>query len=611
MSLLWLALLASPPALAVPPDLTLVTFASGGGLTNPLAVRHAGDGSGRVYVVQRNGIIRAYDASGTALGVVLSFAANPPPQGFSTGTGGDERGLLGLAFHPQYPNDPRMFVYYTDGNSDTVVASYTVGGSPPVANPASAAIVLRVDQDFTNHNGGDIHFGADEYLYIGLGDGGSGNDPCNRAQTLNPADLIVTGSCAPDANFLGDNPDSLALLGKMLRIDVDAITPAGANGLCGGNANGSANYAIPVGNPFASGSTANGCDEVWHYGLRNPYRFSFDRDTGDMFIGDVGQVNWEEISFAAVDVGGLNYGWKICEGFHQSGSNVVLCPLAGSTLPILAYARSGGNCAVTGGFRYRGPIAALRGEYVYADYCSGRIQIASESRNGWTTALWRTEPYSIAGFGEDEAGDLYLTDFFGGRVLRFHLPAMAADDAYTVDEDSDTTALDVLANDHGPQPLTVAALTQPANGVATNDGSTIGYRPNDDFCGSDGFGYTTSAGPSAAVVVTVLCIEDGDALAVDDAFSVLQDSVANVLDVLANDGEDPDPEQNPVAVVAVTTPAHGSVVNHGDHVRYTPVAGYCGGDGFAYTIDGGSQADVVLDVQCRPEQLFRDGFEAP
>ncbi|HET6604638.1 MAG TPA: PQQ-dependent sugar dehydrogenase [Xanthomonadaceae bacterium] len=404
---------------AIPPDLDLDEFAIG--FSNPLAVRT--DGTTRLYVVERGGRIVVLDADGIFLGEVLDFTDDPPPLGFTVpSSSGDERGLLGLAFHPDFPSDDRMFVYYIDGNSDTVVASYAVTGAPPVAAPDSAQVIVRVDQDFNNHNGGDIHFGPDGYLYIALGDGGSAGDPCNRAQTLNPAALSGNGSCAHDGG--GTDPDSRALLGKILRIDVDGTTGAGANGLCGGNPDGSANYAIPAaGNPFADGGTANGCDEVWHYGLRNPYRFSFDMLTGAMYIGDVGQGDWEEVDRADPGAAGLNYGWNLCEGDHPYPPAAGACGVAGTTVPILEYENgSTDNCAVTGGYVYRGPIAGLRGDYVYADYCSGRIFVGAGSGSNWNAVEWRNASYLISGFGEGADGELYLTDFFGGRVLKFVAP---------------------------------------------------------------------------------------------------------------------------------------------------------------------------------------------
>jgi hypothetical protein len=301
--------------------------------------------------------------------------------------------------------------------------------------------VLRVDQDFSNHNGGNIVFGPDDgYLYFGLGDGGSGGDPCDRGQTLNPANLVNTGSCASDTSFTDPNGDSTpdrpvttrALLGKMLRIDVDGTTAAGANGLCGARLDGAANYAIPSSNPFA-GTPDNSCDEVWAYGLRNPWRWSFDRQTHDLIIGDVGQDAWEEVDFEpASSLGGVNYGWKICEGRHVQGSCTTMCTLGTSAGPIIEYTNSGNGCtsttiagcSVTGGYRYRGPDTALTGAYFFGDACNSRFQISNDTGGGtWTqptdaTRVPQPPAAALAGtvvsFGEDEAGALYV---IGGNVL--------------------------------------------------------------------------------------------------------------------------------------------------------------------------------------------------
>ena len=404
----------------IPADLDLVPFASG--LDNPLAVRHAGDGSGRVFVVQQDGEVLAFSAAGVLLGTVLDVGSGAP-RGFTGSASHSERGLMGLAFHPDYPLDPRLFVYYTDGNGDTVVASWNL---PEGSGTATAPeVLLRVDQDFANHNGGDLHFGPDGYLYISLGDGGSGGDPCGRAQTLDPADLAGNNDCAVDSAFLTatasfpGNPDSRALLGKILRVDVDGSSSTSSDA-CGADADGSAPYGIPPGNPFAGGGTANGCGEVWHYGLRNPYRFSFDRGGGALYIGDVGQGTWEEVDLSASGQGGLNFGWDACEGDHPIGNTAGACTLPGATAPILEYrTHVDGTCAVTGGFVYRGPVSPLVGDYVYGDYCSGEVWIASNSGAGWSNASWRDTGHFISGFGEDEDGDLYLTDLLGGTVLRF------------------------------------------------------------------------------------------------------------------------------------------------------------------------------------------------
>ena len=415
-----LALLAATRVEAggVPGDLAL-TPAITSGTGNPVAVRHAGDGTGRLFVVDRYGTI------------YVRLPGSPTPVGTpflnisSLVFVGGEGGLLGLAFHPNYEANRQFYVHYSDTNSDAVVARYTASmANPNVADAASAQIVLRVDQDGAFHKGGDLHFGPDGMLYISLGDGGT--DPpgdCNRSQTLRPSQLPANDGnhpdCPADANFTnsGGNADSRALQGKILRIDVNGTTAAGANELCASApATGAANYAIPSGNPFAgTAGTPGNCDEIWHYGLRNPFRFSFDRTTGDMFIGDVGAGTQEEIDRAPAATGGLNFGWDQCEG------TVGNCP--GATPPILTYTHiaNAGPCAsITGGFRYRGSIGGFAGTYVYADYCSGRILFGTESGGNWTPSQFQVGPqFEYATFGEDEAGELYLAELNNGRVLRF------------------------------------------------------------------------------------------------------------------------------------------------------------------------------------------------
>jgi hypothetical protein len=257
--------------------------------------------------------------------------------------------------------------------------------------------------------------------------GGDSYDGCNRAQTLAPAGLAANdgnhAQCPADGAFTssGGNPDSRALLGKILRIDVDATTPAGSNELCASDGNGAAAYAIPSGNPFAGGTGGSGnCDEIWTYGLRNPFRIGIDRANGDLFIGDVGEGTMEEVDHIAAGSGGTNLGWDRCEGTEPTpGSG----GCGGYTAPILTYthASNGGPCSsITGGVRYRGAITELQGKYVYADYCSGRIHIATQGGSGWTSALWDTGPeLNYTGFGEDEAGELYLTAINQDTVYRF------------------------------------------------------------------------------------------------------------------------------------------------------------------------------------------------
>jgi glucose/arabinose dehydrogenase len=395
----------------------------------PLAVRHAGDGSGRRFVLERGGRIRIVSPADIVLEPpFLDLTAIVDTTG--------EGGLLGLAFHPQYADNGRFYVNYTyDGNPDgttwliTRIAEFQVRADDDnLADPDSERVILEIPQDFNNHNGGDLHFGPDGYLWIATGDGGSGNDPCNRGQTLDPADLV------PDC---GNHPDSeaKALLGKMIRIDVDRTTEPGTNRLCGAGNDGAANYAVPDDNPYVVPEFVlfadrfeplqEACAETWSYGLRNPYRFSFDRANGDLWLSDVGQSSWEEINLEpAGDAGGRNYGWRVCEGNWLRGSTTDPCDLDGHTGPVMEY-RTGpeDNCAVTGGYRYRGPVTALAGQYIFGDFCSGRIWFAQP-----VGGTWEMEEFivldgfgNLVGFGEDEAGELYLTRG-NGQVLRFDGP---------------------------------------------------------------------------------------------------------------------------------------------------------------------------------------------
>ena len=290
-----------------------------------------------------------------------------------------ERGLLGLAFHPRYSENGFFFIDYTNGAGDTVIARYRVSSDPNAADASSGVILLTIPQPFANHNGGQLAFGPDGYLYIGMGDGGSANDPmCN-----------------------GQRDESL--LGKILRIDVDA------------NVNASPFYGIPPDNPFAAPGGPR--DEIWAKGLRNPWRFSFDRATGDLFIGDVGQGAREEIDVEpAGTAGGRNYGWKlmegtICGGGGTSGcpSGVPACNSPSYTLPILEYTHSGGDCSVTGGYVYRGrQFPQLAGTYLYGDYCTGKIWGAGNAAGSWTSRLFARRAPNLTTFGEDAAGELYL-----------------------------------------------------------------------------------------------------------------------------------------------------------------------------------------------------------
>ena len=330
------------------------------GLSSPVLVTHAGDGSGRLFVVEQPGVIKVL-ASGSATPTVFLDIKGRVLYG-------GERGLLGLAFHPQFAVNGRFFVNYTrKPDGATVIAENHRSGNPNVALETETPL-LTVDQPFANHNGGMIAFGPDGFLYIGMGDGGSSNDPDNRAQNVND------------------------LLGKMLRIDVDDTLP----------------YAIPPDNPFA-GATV-GRDEIYATGLRNPFRFSFDRATGQLYVGDVGQGQREEIDMVAL---GDNLGWRVFEGTRCTGLDP-LCTSGGFTPPIAEYSHTGGRCSVTGGYVYRGGREALpAGTYVFGDFCTGEIF----TRAGGSMALLLDTTLNISSFGEDEAGELYVVGL-GGTVHR-------------------------------------------------------------------------------------------------------------------------------------------------------------------------------------------------
>jgi hypothetical protein len=336
------------------------------GLANPVAITHAGEGSGRLFITLQAGQIVIFDGTQILPTPFLDISGLV--------SSGGERGLLSVAFHPNYRSNGLFFVDYTNTAGDTVIARYSVSQDRNVADPGSAAILLTIQQPFANHNGGQLQFGPDGYLYIGMGDGGSAGDPLNNGQNLG------------------------TLLGKLLRVNVDGASP----------------YAIPGDNPFVGVPGAQ--PEIWAYGLRNPWRFSFDRSTGDLFIADVGQDSWEEVDFQpASSPGGQNYGWNIMEGNHcfNPPSN---CNSSGLTLPILEYAHGSSDsigCSISGGYRYRGTQNPdLTGIYFYGDFCTGRIWGASQQGTGaWTTAELLDTSLSITTFGEDEAGEIYVAHY--------------------------------------------------------------------------------------------------------------------------------------------------------------------------------------------------------
>jgi glucose/arabinose dehydrogenase len=376
------ALATATPAIEAPapaaPDLSAVSVHLEPlveDLAQPLFVTHAGDGSGRLFIVEKVGRIRIVQD-----GKLLETPFLDISDKVSLSS---EQGLLGLAFTPDYPTSGAFYVNYTNQIGDTVIARYAVSPDDPnQADPASELPILQLDQPAPNHNGGMIAFGPDGYLWIGMGDGGAANDRFGN----------------------GQNPQTL--LAKMLRINV--------------NSDPDEPYTIPPDNPWVTADW-NGQDvrnEIWAVGLRNPWRWSFDRQTNDLWIADVGQNMIEEINVVpnAPTTGGLNFGWPIMEGkscFQAEG-----CDQTGLTLPVTDY-RHEGNCSVTGGYVYRGGAhPAWNGVYFYGDYCSGRIWALAPDGGGWTTVELAQFPIALSSFGEDAAGELYVTDLAGGTVYR-------------------------------------------------------------------------------------------------------------------------------------------------------------------------------------------------
>lgn len=346
------------------PRISLALKATGFNL--PVHIAHAGDASGRLFVVEQRGRIRIIKGGLTLNTAFLDITGRVSCCG--------ERGLLSVALSPDYASKNYFYVNYTDLSGNTVIARYRVTTNSDSADPDSEEIILTINQPFANHNGGQLAFGPDGYLYIGMGDGGSSGDPFNNAQ----------------------NPGTL--LGKMLRIDVES---------------GASPYSIPAGNPYRSSPGFRG--EIWALGLRNPWRFSFDRQTGDLYIADVGQNLYEEVDVQPVSSsGGQNYGWNIMEGLHCYNS--IICIQSGLTLPVIEYDHSQG-CSITGGMVYRGSsYPRMQGIYFYADYCSGRIWGLKHDGVAWRNNLFMDTPYAIASFGEDETGNVYLTDHTNGTI---------------------------------------------------------------------------------------------------------------------------------------------------------------------------------------------------
>jgi glucose/arabinose dehydrogenase len=324
------------------------------GLHRPVDIQSANDGSNRLFIIEKQGDIRIYENGQLLDGSFLDITDR-------VNAGGNEMGLLGLAFSPDYKQNGFFYVNYTGEGGNTRISRFHA--SENIADKNSEKVLLVIKQPYENHNGGALAFGSDGYLYAGLGDGGSAGDPHKNGQNIN------------------------SLLGKILRLDVNNGDP----------------YAIPSDNPFGN--------EVWAYGLRNPWRISFDRATGDLWIGDVGQDKWEEIDYLpAGSQGGANFGWSIMEGSHNYDGE----PQSGMTLPAAEYSHTEGGCSVTGGYVYRGTIPEWDGVYLYGDYCSGKVWALIISDGQWQSKLMFETGLLITSFGQDESGEIYLASDNGG-----------------------------------------------------------------------------------------------------------------------------------------------------------------------------------------------------
>lgn len=346
------------------------------GLTSPVEITNANDS--RLFVVQQNGIIKIIQPNGTVNAVdFLNISSKITFNG--------ERGLLGLAFHPQYLTNGYFFVYYNNTAGNIIVARYSVNSTNPnTADPNSEKIILDIPKPFANHNGGSIHFAPDGNLWIVTGDGGSSGDPNNNAQNKN------------------------SLLGKLLRLDINSTGP----------------YNIPTGNPFVG---IEGLDEIWSYGLRNAWKFSFDLTTGNAMIADVGQGLFEEINRMPITQAGINYGWRCYEG--NNTYNATGCAASSTmTFPVAVYDHSGNKCSITGGYVYRGTQnPSLQGKYFFADYCSSQIGMMDANNSiSWTTPFTGN---NFSTFGQDNLKELYVAAVNNGKIYKITTTTLGVQDA--------------------------------------------------------------------------------------------------------------------------------------------------------------------------------------
>lgn len=571
-----------------PADLSLERWpAQNVSFSQPIGIRHANDGSGRVFVIERCGNIR----------IVQDGQLLPTPFVSVSVSCGGEQGLLGLAFDPDFASNGTFYVSYSapagnpnlGSSADHVLARYTV--SPPngnVANP-TGTVVMRVPDIASNHNGGDLHFGHDGLLYWSIGDGGPQGDPHGFAQCTGRKKANNNPGSCRDTSGSGPN---YYLLGKIVRIDPSQTTASAPANYCGATTGQPAQYSVPAGNPFAdAGMFPNDCAEVFNWGFRNPFRFSFDRKTGAMLIGDVGQNTYEEVSYQAAGSPGQNFQWKMCEGFHTYPGGAPNCAgPAGSIPPKLAYSHNSvDGCSVTGGYVYRGPIVPLQGEYIFADYCAGdifRVGNADPSVAVWSfQQIPGTPSMSPYSFGEDELGNLYVTSG-GGAVYRFT---------------SDETGVS-----HPVTPVAGAGGSISPPGVQmVPEGETISFTVTPDAgfeidtvtgCGGSLAGNTYTTG-----VITGPCTVTATFSAVVATYTVM-------------------PSAGPNGSIAPGTPQE---VEEGDTIAFTitpdpdyeiaSVAG-CGGAlaGNVYTT-GPITADCSVEAsfQLKGDLIFENGFELP
>jgi len=471
------ALVAAPSGALAQPAITLTPLGTGGVVSAPLHAASPNDGSGRIFVVSQEGVIKIFQGG--------AYLSTPFLDISSLVTFNDEQGLLSMEFHPDYVDNGWFYVYYVDNLTtpgSVTIARYTVSSDPNVADPSSAQIVLVVPNPFDDtHRGGRLEFGPDGYLYAGIGDSGGVGDPENRAQNTS------------------------SLFGKLLRLDVN-----GTGAVPCGQAD-PMPYAVPPTNPFVG--VAGACEEIWAYGFRNPWRFSFDRATDDLFIADVGEDSWEEIDLQpAGSTGGQNYGWRLMEADHcfDPPTN---CDDGTLTHPIFEYAHiPAGRCAVIGGFRYRGTLVPdLVGMYVYGDLCSGEVFAATQSGGTWSSVVLKDTTFVISGFGEDEAGELYLTNLSGlvYRVEQTPYPApalsavspspiLAGDPGVTlVATGSGFTAESVVRWNGSTRPTVFVSTSELHAAISAADIASIGT------AGVSVFTPAPGGGTSAVVVATI------------------------------------------------------------------------------------------------------------